>query len=156
MRYRIPLLVLWMFMAPSAMAQLLPAVREAAMSQVPPGTDSEKAHILSLLIKGDIEGAISYWQIANVGRQTPAWLLALKTSYEAGKQTAGKCQEVARNIHTAFTQLGGLAAGGAGSSGAAAARIQSGSSLGGSGAGFSAGAGRDRTHSGSSGLGSAL
>jgi hypothetical protein len=33
--------------------------------------------------------------------------LALKTSYDVGKQAAGQCQAVARGIHAAFAQLGG-------------------------------------------------
>lgn len=107
MCYRTLLLSTWALMALPVMAQVAPAVQGSVTAHVPPGTDSEKAHILSLLVKGDINGAIAYWGAANVGRQTPAWLLTLKMSYEASKQTAGKCQEVARNIHAAFTQLGG-------------------------------------------------
>lgn len=82
-------------------------MQRAVVASTPPGMDSEKAHILSLLIKGDIDGAISYWGLANAGRLTPAWLLALKTSYEVSKQAAGQCQATARGIHAAFTQLGG-------------------------------------------------
>jgi hypothetical protein len=59
------------------------------------------------LVKGDIDGAISYWGAVNAGKQAPIWLLALKTSYDASKQAAGQCQVVARNIHAAFNQVGG-------------------------------------------------
>lgn len=90
-------------------AQVASAVQSTTSAQVPPGTDSEKAHLLALLLKGDIEGAISYWGVAHAGQQAPAWLLVLRTSYEASKQVAGKCQDVARNIHAAVTNLGGKA-----------------------------------------------
>jgi hypothetical protein len=105
---RTSLLLMWALLALPALAQVTPPPLQAtAAAQVPPGTDSEKAHILALLVKGDIEGAISYWGVAHAGQQVPAWLLALRTSYEASKQVAGQCQTVARGIHTAFTQLGG-------------------------------------------------
>ena len=104
---RIFLLLLWALITPPAAAQAVPPLQGAAVASTPPGTDSEKAHILSLLIKGDIDQAITYWGVANIGRQAPAWLVALKTSYEVSRQAAGQCQAVARGIHTAFTQLGG-------------------------------------------------
>lgn len=101
--------VLCALLALPARAQVPSAVQATTTAQVPPGTDSEKAHILALLLKGDVEGAISYWGVAHAGQQTPAWLLALRTSYEASRQVAGKCQDVARNIHTAIINLGGKA-----------------------------------------------
>jgi hypothetical protein len=50
--------------------------------------------------------AIDYW-VLTTGKEAPAWLLAMRTSFDASKQVAGACQGVARSIHTAFTQLGG-------------------------------------------------
>jgi hypothetical protein len=107
MRCRISLPLLWALMTWPAVAQVIPPAHLAIVAPVPPGTDSEKAHLLSLLLKGDIDAAISYWGVANLGKQTPAWLLALKTSYDASRQVAGQCQPVARDIHAAFTRFGG-------------------------------------------------
>ena len=109
MRHYTYIVLVCALLAMPAEAQVASIVQSTTVAQVPPGTDSEKAHILALLLKGDIEGAISYWGVAHVGQQTPAWLLALRTSYEASRQVAGKCQDVARSIHTAITHLGGKA-----------------------------------------------
>lgn len=70
------------------------------------GADSVRAHTLSLLSQGQVAEAIDYW-VLTTGRAAPSWLMALKTAFDAGKQTAGACQGVAQSIATAFTRLGG-------------------------------------------------
>ena len=80
-------------------------IRETVAAQVM-GADSLRGHTFSLLARGDVTGAIDYWVLAT-GKDAPAWLFALKTAFDASKQMAGACQEVARSIHMAFTQLGG-------------------------------------------------
>lgn len=69
-------------------------------------TDSIRAHTLGLLARGQVAEAIDYWAVAT-GKEVPAWLLAFRASFDASKQVAGACQNVAGNIHTAFSQLGG-------------------------------------------------
>lgn len=80
-------------------------VRETVAAQVM-GADSLRAHTLSLIAQGNVTGAIDYWAVTT-GKAAPSWLFALKTAFSASKQVAGACQNVARSIHTAFTQLGG-------------------------------------------------
>jgi hypothetical protein len=43
---------------------------------------------------------------AETGQAPPAWLLDLQGAYAVTNQIAGRCQQVARVIHTAFTKLG--------------------------------------------------
>jgi hypothetical protein len=105
MRYLLCLLLVGNLLAQPALAKDFASLVAAATLQVPPGTDSQRAHILSLLAKGEVDQAMAYWVVAT-GKEAPRWLLALKTSYDASKQIAGKCQDVAHGIHHAFTQLG--------------------------------------------------
>jgi hypothetical protein len=67
--------------------------------------ESTRLKLLSHLAQGDIAGAITYYEI-QTGQQAPAWLQELQVAYSVTNQTAGKCQEVARTLHTAFTKLG--------------------------------------------------
>ncbi|MFL5354699.1 hypothetical protein [Archangium sp.] len=70
------------------------------------GADSLRAHTLSLLARGQVTEAVDYW-VLTTGKDAPSWLMALKTAFDAGKQTAGACQGVAQSIATAFSRLGG-------------------------------------------------
>jgi hypothetical protein len=64
-----------------------------------------QARLLSYLARGDIVGAIAMYE-AETGHGAPLWLRNLQGAYSVANQAAGKCQEVARIIHTAFTKLG--------------------------------------------------
>jgi len=66
--------------------------------------ESTRLKLLSYLAQGDIVGAIAYYEI-QTGHQAPAWLRNLQVAYSVTNQAAGKCQEVARTLHTAFTRL---------------------------------------------------
>ncbi|MFL5350995.1 hypothetical protein, partial [Archangium sp.] len=57
------------------------------------------------LVRGDIAGAIALYE-AETGQAAPAWLMELQGAYSVANQQAGKCQQVARIIHTAFGKLG--------------------------------------------------
>ena len=61
--------------------------------------------LLACLARGDIAGAVVMYE-AQTGQAPPAWLLELQGAYAVTQQIAGKCQQVARVIHTAFTRLG--------------------------------------------------
>jgi hypothetical protein len=80
-------------------------VGETVATQVMAQPDSLRAHTLSLLARGQVTEAIEYWVLATE-KPAPAWLMGLKTAFDASKQVAGACQGVARAIHVAFTQLG--------------------------------------------------
>jgi hypothetical protein len=67
--------------------------------------DSLRVKMLAALTRGDIPGAIGLWQL-HTGQQAPAWLRNLQGAYSAANQLPGRCQEVARIIHTAFSNLG--------------------------------------------------
>ncbi|ATB34827.1 hypothetical protein CYFUS_000234 [Cystobacter fuscus] len=82
-----------------------PAIPRLVAGQVL-AVDSIRSQTLQLLARGQVSEAIDYWVLAT-GKDAPAWLLATKTAFETSKQVAGACQGVAKNIHTAFTQLGG-------------------------------------------------
>lgn len=70
-------------------------------------TDTFRAQMLALLARGDIQGAIALYQL-ETGRQTlPQWLRLLELAFAAENRRPGPCIEVARNISTAFQQLGG-------------------------------------------------
>ena len=66
--------------------------------------ESTRLKLLSYLAQGDIVGAIAYYEL-QTGHQAPAWLRNLQVAYSVTNQAAGKCQEVARTLHTAFTRL---------------------------------------------------
>ena len=67
--------------------------------------ESTRLKLLSYLAQGDIAGALAYYEI-QTGHQAPDWLRNLQVAYSVTNQAAGKCQEVARTLHTAFTKLG--------------------------------------------------
>lgn len=69
------------------------------------GADSIRLKVWACLARGDIAGALALYE-AQTGHAPPAWLLELQVAYSAASQAVGKCQQVARSIHTAFTQLG--------------------------------------------------
>jgi hypothetical protein len=41
-----------------------------------------------------------------MGQRAPEWLRALQTVYSTKSQEVGRCQEVARILHTAYSNLG--------------------------------------------------
>ncbi len=67
--------------------------------------ESTRARILAALARGDIAGAISAYEV-HTDQRAPEWLRALQTAYSADSQQVGKCQEVARLIHKAYSKLG--------------------------------------------------
>jgi hypothetical protein len=68
-------------------------------------SDSIRLKLLASLARGDIAGAIALYE-TQTGQAAPAWLLDLQVAYSVASQNVGRCQEVARRIHTAFTRLG--------------------------------------------------
>ena len=70
------------------------------------GADSLSHHTAALLARGQVAEAIDYW-VLTTGKDAPAWLLAVRTAFDASKQVAGACQGVAQTLHAAFTRLGG-------------------------------------------------
>ena len=85
-------------------AQGASPVRRTVAAQVM-GADTLRTHTFSLLTRGQVTEAIDYW-VLTTGKEAPAWLVGLKTAFDASRQVAGACQGVARSIHTAFTRLG--------------------------------------------------
>lgn len=81
-----------------------PVLAEAARA-VPGIMESTRARLLAALARGDISAAIVAYE-ADTGRSAPAWLTNLQTAYSAANQVAGKCQEVARTLYTAYDRLG--------------------------------------------------
>ncbi|MFL5354520.1 papain fold toxin domain-containing protein [Archangium sp.] len=69
------------------------------------GVDSIRLEMMACLVRGDIAGAIALYE-AETGQAAPAWLMELQGAYSVANQQAGKCQQVARIIHTAFGKLG--------------------------------------------------
>ena len=69
------------------------------------GADSIRVKLLAYLARGDIPGAIAMYE-AHTGKVAPAWLMDLQVAYSVANQAAGKCQQVARIISTAFSKLG--------------------------------------------------
>lgn len=78
---------------------------EAATRSVPSIMESTRAKVLAALARGDVVGAISAYEV-HVGQRAPEWLRALQTAYSAKSQEVGRCQEVARILHTAYSNLG--------------------------------------------------
>ena len=56
------------------------------------------------LARGDIAGAIVLYE-TETGHPAPAWLTELQAAYGIANQAVGRCQQVARSIHAAFSQL---------------------------------------------------
>lgn len=92
------MLLLWMM--PARAEPAIP-VQEASLAI----TESTRARLLVYLARGDIAGAIAMYE-THTGRVAPIWLKNLQSAYGVASQVSGKCQEVARTIHMAFTHLG--------------------------------------------------
>jgi hypothetical protein len=75
-------------------------------AQVQGVTDSARAKVLAHLARGELTEAIQAYEVAT-GLKAPVWLTGLKAAFDTSKQVPGACQEVARSIYAAFTQLGG-------------------------------------------------
>jgi hypothetical protein len=84
-------------LAPSA---VMPLTQQGVLA----GASSIQLRLLTYLARGDIAGAIVLYE-AETGHPPPAWLLNLQGAYSTANQVVGKCQQVARTIHTAFTEL---------------------------------------------------
>ncbi|MFE8603174.1 hypothetical protein [Archangium violaceum] len=69
------------------------------------GANTVQAQLLAYLARGDIAGAIAMYPL-QTGRAAPAWLTDLQVAYSVANQVAGRCQQVARFIHTAYGKLG--------------------------------------------------
>jgi hypothetical protein len=69
------------------------------------GADSLRLKMMACLARGDIAGAIVLYE-AETGQAAPSWLMELQGAYNVANQQAGRCQQVARIIHTAFSKLG--------------------------------------------------
>jgi hypothetical protein len=80
--------------APDAVAQAVPSIME-----------STRAKVLAALARGDVPGAIAAYEV-HAGSKAPEWLRALQTAFSAKSQEAGKCQDVARILHQAYSKLG--------------------------------------------------
>lgn len=79
---------------------LIPLVQQSLLT----GASSIQFKILTYLSRGDIVGAIALYE-AETGHAPPAWLLNLQGAYSTANQVVGRCQQAARTIHNAFTQL---------------------------------------------------
>ncbi|KFA87829.1 hypothetical protein [Archangium violaceum] len=69
------------------------------------GANTVQAQLLAYLARGDIAGAIAMYSL-QTGRAAPAWLVDLQAACNVANQMAGRCQQVARFIHTAYGKLG--------------------------------------------------
>ncbi|MDC0707913.1 hypothetical protein POL68_05470 [Stigmatella sp. ncwal1] len=87
------------------LAHIPESIPSLPMHSVPAIMESTRAVVLAALARGDIVGAIAAYEI-HVGRRAPEWLRSLQTAYSTQSQQIGKCQEVARVIHTAYSKLG--------------------------------------------------
>jgi hypothetical protein len=67
--------------------------------------ESTRAKVLAALARGDVPAAISAYEV-HAGSRAPEWLRALQTAFSAKSQEVGKCQEVARILHEAYSKLG--------------------------------------------------
>lgn len=69
--------------------------------------DTVRSQMLVALARGDIQKAISLYQLGT-GRETiPQWLRLFELAFSAENRRPGSCIEVARRISLAFQQLGG-------------------------------------------------
>ena len=66
---------------------------------------SIQVKVFAYLARGDIAGAIVLYE-SETGHPAPAWLTELQAAYGIANQAVGRCQQVARSIHAAFSQLG--------------------------------------------------
>lgn len=79
---------------------VLGPVRESVLA-----ASTIQVKLMACLARGDIAGALVLYE-AETGEAAPAWLQGLQSAYAVTNQVAGRCQQVARVIHTALTQLG--------------------------------------------------
>ncbi|MCP3168876.1 RHS repeat-associated core domain-containing protein [Myxococcus qinghaiensis] len=71
-----------------------------------PGMDSINARMLALIARGDVAGAIAYYQLQNNTEKIPRALQALQNAFNVANQVGGPCKQVAKDIHKGFTFLG--------------------------------------------------
>lgn len=92
--------------AASGPSQAAPPASAATLVQASVlSADSIRLKLLAYLARGDIAGAIVMYQV-HTGKVAPTWLMDLQAAYGVANQAAGRCQQVARIIHTAFIKLG--------------------------------------------------
>ncbi len=91
--------------APVSSRAASPAVPLKVLTASVLSADSPRVKVMACLARGDIAGAIAMYEVST-GRSAPAWLMDLQAAYSVASQTVGRCQEVARVIHTAFLKLG--------------------------------------------------
>jgi hypothetical protein len=102
-------LVAFLTFAPSLPAQatsLSPPTSQVVLGQVP---DSIKMRMLAAVVRGDIAGAISLYQLHTGREAVPRALQALQAAFNVSNQIAGRCHQVAKEIHQGLTFLGGKA-----------------------------------------------
>lgn len=98
--------LLWVAAAASGPSQAASPASAATVVQASVlAADSLHLKLLAYLARGDIAGAIAMYQL-QTGQAAPAWLMDLQVAYGVASQAAGKCQQVARILHTAFSKLG--------------------------------------------------
>ena len=90
--------------APVSSRAVSPAVPLEVLTASVLSADSPRVKVMACLARGDIAGAIAMYEVST-GRSAPAWLMDLQAAYGVASQTVGRCQEVARVIHTAFLKL---------------------------------------------------
>jgi hypothetical protein len=101
----VPWLLLWAGVVAGPAQATSPSSAASLIQASVLGADSIRFKLLAYLARGDIPGAIAMYE-AHTGKAAPAWLMDLQVAYSVANQAAGKCQQVARFIHTAFSKLG--------------------------------------------------
>ncbi|WP_395857118.1 RHS repeat-associated core domain-containing protein [Cystobacter fuscus] len=71
-----------------------------------PSLDSINAHMLSLLMRGEIAGAIAYYQLHRGTEKIPRALSVMQNAFNVVNQRVGPCRDVARDIAEGFKFVG--------------------------------------------------
>lgn len=86
------------------MAVPVPPVVELLSAALP---DSIRIKMLGALVRGDIRGAISLWQLHTNRDKAPAALQAMQDAYSVANRAMGPCMQVAKDIFSGFKAFGG-------------------------------------------------
>lgn len=85
---------------------LLLLIGDAHGAPPAPGDDSPRARLKACLLLGDLQCVVAQYLLLQGTNRAPDWLVIFQNSFSIANRRAGRCIEVARNIHLGLSRLG--------------------------------------------------
>jgi hypothetical protein len=71
-----------------------------------PGDDTPRARLKACLLLGDLQCVVAQYLVLHGAGRAPDWLVIFQNAFSVANRQAGRCMEVARNIHQGLSRLG--------------------------------------------------